>query len=57
MIFYWLAGSLYLFFGHGVETFAAETIQTNRTQREFDLPYRIDLPGESVVTNSILSPA
>jgi len=29
-------------FGHGVEAFAAETIQTKRTQCEFDSPYRID---------------
>jgi len=25
----------------------------NRTQREFDLPYRIDLPGESIIPSSI----
>jgi len=33
-----------------VEAFAAETIQTNRTQREFDSPYRIDslIPSSSV---------
>jgi len=35
-------------FGHGVDAFAAETIQMNRTQHEFDSPYRIDLPGESI---------